>query len=221
MNVNEVYNLMQFIINKEQNGFLSPDEFNLVINQAQTSYMDYLIGQFQQYQAGRPIPTVQWGNNETTRQRVTPFIYSESLAVDSQGFAAYPYGYLVTDTMWTGVYGKIKYVQQNFLSSYLNSRITPVATNPVYLIERNGFKFYPNNIASARVDYIREPNTIVWGYTTDGNGLPVYNPATSVDPQWQQVDLLEIISRALRMVGVNLQSGAITQYANEITKTGQ
>lgn len=221
MNVNEVYQLILYIVNKNQNGYLSPDEFNLTINQAQVSYMDYLAGQFQQYQAGRPIPTVQWGNNETTRQRVTPFIYNELLTVDAYGFAAYPYGFLITDTMWTGIYGKVKFVQQDYLSNYLNSRITPVATNPIYLIEREGFRFYPSNITQARISYIRQPNEIVFGYTLDSNGLPVYNPATSVDPEWQELDLLEIISRALRMIGVNLQSGVITQYANEITKTGQ
>ena len=222
MNVNEVYQLIQFIVAKNQNGYLTPNEFNLVINQAQTSYMDYLIGQFQEYQAGRPIPRVQFGNNETTRQRVTPFIYSSDLVVDAYGFCAYPYGYLQTDTMWkSNGYDKVKYIQQDHLSSYVNSRIDPIATNPVYLIEREGFRFYPNSIGAAKVNYIRNPNTIVWGYTLDGNGLAVYNPATSVDPQWSDVDILEIISRALRMIGVNLQSGAVTQYANEITKTGQ
>lgn len=221
MNVNEVYKLIDFIINKNQNGYVSPDEFNRTINQAQVSYMDYLVGQFQQYQAGRPIATVQFGNNETTRQRVTPFIYTETLSVNSQGTAAYPYGYLMTDTMWTGVYGKIKFVQQDYLSNYLNSRITPPATNPIYLIEREGFKFYPNDIGTAIVNYIKSPRTIVYGYTLDGNGLPVYDAATSVDPEWSDLDMLEIISRALRMVGVNLQSGLISQYANEITKTGQ
>ena len=63
MNVNEVYQLIQYIISKSQNGYFTPDEFNQVINQAQISYMDYLVGQFQQYQAGRPIPSVQFGNN--------------------------------------------------------------------------------------------------------------------------------------------------------------
>jgi hypothetical protein len=41
MNINEVYKLIQFIVNKEQSGYVSPDEFNLIINQAQISYMDY------------------------------------------------------------------------------------------------------------------------------------------------------------------------------------
>lgn len=221
MNVNEVYQLILFIVNKNQSGYISPDEFNLVINQAQVSYMDYLAGQFQQYQAGRPMPTVQFGNNESTRQRVTPFIYNELLTVDVNGLAPYPEDFLITDTVWTSSLNKIKFVQQDYLSNYLNSRITPVADNPIYLAEREGFRFYPNNIGQARVSYIKKPTTIVFGYTVDGFGLPVYNPATSVDPQWQELDLLEIISRALRMIGVNLQSGLISQYANEITKTGQ
>lgn len=221
MNVNEVYQLIQYIISKSQNGYFTPDEFNQVINQAQISYMDYLVGQFHQYQAGRPIPSVQFGNNETTRQRVTPFIYSELISFDSSGFFPYPEGYLLTDTMFTSSYGKVKFVQQDSLANYLNSRIAPVESNPIYLIEREGFKFYPNNLGQAIVNYIKSPREIVFGYTIDGDGLPVYNPATSVDPEWQELDMLEIISRALRMIGVNLQSGAITQYANEITKTGQ
>lgn len=222
MTVDEVYKLIQYIISKEQNGYLSPDEFNLTINQAQISYMDYLLGQFQEYQNGRPIPRVQFGNNETTRQRITPFIYSADLTVNTYGFSTYPYGYLQTDTMWkSNGYDKVKFIQQDYLASYINSRLSPIDTNPVYLIEREGFRFYPNSIGSAKVSYIRTPNRIVWGYTVDGNGLPVYNPATSSNPQWSDVDILEIISRALRMVGVNLQSGVINQYANEITKSGQ
>jgi len=221
MTVNEVYLLIQYIVNKSQNGYVTPDEFNRVINQAQVSYMDYLLGQFQQYQAGRPISNVQFGNNETTRQRITPFIHPATLTVNGQGVATYPSGYLQTDTMWTSNYNKIKFIQQNFLSNYINSKIAPIAGNPIYMIEKDGFKFYPNNIASAIVNYIKEPTTIVWGYTLDSNGLPVYSVGTSVNPQWQEVDMLEIISRALRMIGVNLQSTVVSQYANEITKTGQ
>jgi hypothetical protein len=33
---------------------LTQSEFNLVINQAQISYKDYLLGEFKQYEYGRP-----------------------------------------------------------------------------------------------------------------------------------------------------------------------
>lgn len=221
MTVDTVYQIMQYAINKSQNGFFSPDEFNLVINQAQTQFLDYLLGEFQTYQVGRPISRVQYGNNETTRQRLTPFIKSATLTVDGNGVVNYPSNYQQTDTMWTSSYGRVKFVSQDHLASYLSSRIDPIATNPIYMLNMYGFKFYPNTIGSAIVNYIETPNEIVWGYTVDGNGLPVYNAGTSVDPRWYDVDMMEIIARALRIVGVNLQSNVVSQYANEIKIQGQ
>lgn len=221
MTVDTVYQIMQYAINKSQNGFFSPDEFNLVINQAQTQFLDYLLGEFQTYQVGRPISRVQYGNNETTRQRLTPFIKSATLTVDGNGVVNYPSNYQQTDTMWTSSYGRVKFVSQDHLASYLSSRIDPIATNPIYMLNMYGFKFYPNTIGSAIVNYIETPNEIVWGYTVDGNGLPVYDSNTSVDPRWYDVDMMEIIARALRIVGVNLQSNVVSQYANEIKIQGQ
>ena len=221
MTVDTVYQIMQYAINKNQNGFFSPDEFNLIINQAQTQFLDYLLGEFQTYQVGRPISRVQYGNNETTRQRLTPFIKSATLTVDGNGVVNYPSNYQQTDTMWTSSYGRVKFVSQDHLASYLSSRIDPIATNPIYMLNMYGFKFYPNTIGSAIVNYIETPNTLVWGYTLDANGLPVFSAGTSVDPRWYDVDMMEIIARALRIVGVNLQSNVVSQYANEIKIQGQ
>ncbi|MCE9537881.1 MAG: hypothetical protein K8R85_01505 [Bacteroidetes bacterium] len=221
MTVDTAYKIILFAINKSQNGYVSPDEFNLIINQAQTQFMNYLLGEFQQYQVGRPISRVQYGNNETTRQRLTPFIKSASLTVGGDGTVLYPSNYQQTDTMWTTNDSRVKFVSQDYLSSYLSSKIDPVATNPIYLLNMYGFKFYPSTIGSAKINYIETPNQIVWGYTTDSNGLPVYAPSSSVDPRWYDVDMMEIITRALRIIGVNLQSGMVSQYANEIEQKGQ
>ena len=49
MSVNDVYVLMQFIVNKNQNGYLSPEDFNNAINQAQRSYLSFLMGNPEQY----------------------------------------------------------------------------------------------------------------------------------------------------------------------------
>jgi hypothetical protein len=42
-----------------------------------------------------------------------------------------------------------------------------------------------------------------------------------VQPVWDDVDLLEIIARALKLIGLNLQDGQVQQYANQVTQTGQ
>ena len=245
-----MYQICQYAINKAQNGYLTPDEFNLLANQAQISYMDYLLGEFQQYQYGRPQARVNYSENSNTRQRITPFIFETTLTVDVNGNSLYPSDYLQTDALRTvTTFERIRFVQQDSLYSFKNSQIDPVATNPIYLLTDTGFKFYPLTLGTARLTYIGEPNYIQWGYCLDSNGRPVYNPTAppgttttttlapgtttttstttssgctySIQPLWYDVDKLEIVARILKLVGVNLQMAQVEQYANQITQTGQ
>lgn len=208
---------MSYIVNKNQNGYLTPDQFNLVINQAQRQFVDLLLGEFQQYKPGRPTPTVQFGNNRIVRESLTPVIYGYILNPDSTGFAPYPGDFQEVDAMWS-IYGynKIKYVQQEYLSSYYNSQIDPIINYPIYLIEKDGFRFFPNDIGQTKLNYVQNPPEIIWGFTEVVPGQPIYNPATSQDPVFFDTDMMYIIARALRMVGVNLQSEDVNNYAQEM-----
>lgn len=231
MNVNDMYRICQFAVNKAQNGYLTPSDFNLVINQAQTSYQDYLLGEFQQYQYGRPQARINYSQNENIRQRLTPLITEATLTINgSTGESPYPADYVQTDAIITSDFKRVRYVQQDSLYSYYNSEIDPIATNPVYLIEPDKFQFYPKTLGSAILTYVKNAPDIVWAYTTV-SGRPVYAPTQTgvgvtpttgtVQPVWDDVDLLEIITRALKLIGLNLQDGMVAQYANQITQTGQ
>lgn len=224
MTANEVYRLCLYIIAKnKQQGYLSPDDFNLVINQGQKMYLDYLLGEYQKYQIRRPISVVEFGQNERIRESMSSLIYGTNLFPNTTtGIATFPDDYEYTDNMW-GLYGfyNIKFIQQDRLDSYIHSSIDPISENPVYLIQHEGFHFFPENIGSARLSYVRQPPPIVWGYTLDGNDLPVYDAATSQDPIWGDSDVLQVILRAMQIVGVNLQFGMVLQYANEIKNQGQ
>ena len=220
MNVNDMYRICQFAVNKAQNGYLTPSEFNLTINQAQVSYQDYLLGEFQQYQYGRPQARINYSQNENIRQRLSPLITSATLTINGSGESAYPADYVQADTIITTAFNRVRFVQQDALYSYYNSQIDPIATNPIYLLEPTGFQFYPVTLGSAILTYVKDAPEIVWAYTTV-NGRPVYSSGTSVQPVWDNVDLLEIIARALKLIGLNLQDGQVQQYANQVTQTGQ
>ena len=116
---------------------------------------------------------------------------------------------------------RIRFTQQNSLDATYNSSIDPVATNPIYLITDLGFQFYPENQYTARLHYVRDAPEIKWAYTLDGNNRPVYDEANSVQPVWDNAAMFEILTRALAMVGVNLQSAAVVQYAEQIKQEGQ
>lgn len=221
--VDDVYQIVQYACGKNlQQGYISPADFNLVINQAQKSYASYMLGSFQQYQPGRPEARVEFGQNAVIRQRLTPIIYGYNLSVDGSGFSPYPGDFLQQDAMWSFYgYNRIREVQQQYFYSIYNSVIDPVGSWPVYMLESNGFRFFPNNLGQAKLSYVRNPPDMIWGYTLNVNGIPVYNPATSTQPVWGDAVILDIIVRALRIVGVNLQYNDVNAYANEIKQIGQ
>jgi hypothetical protein len=218
-----MYQLIRFIIRKNQNGNLNPSDFNNIINVAQSGYMDYLLGEFQKYTPGRPWAAVEFGQNQDIRQRLTPFISSPvPLTIDGNGKSTYPIDFINADAMYYGIYNRrVKFIQQDRVDSHLNSYIDPISNNPVYLVIDTGFQFYPKNLGSASLSYIKKPATLFWNSTTDIYGRVSYNPTGSVQPQWNDLDSLEIVVRALIQVGVNLQLRDVEQYANLIKQGGQ
>jgi hypothetical protein len=223
MTVDEAYRTINYIIRKNQNGTITPDNFNLIMNRAQFSYMDYLIGEFPKYLPGRPMAAVEFGQNQDIRQRLTPFIKTPATLTINPvtGIAPYPADYEAADAMYYGIYDRrVKFIQQDRKDSHLNSYIDPIASNPVYLLIDEGLQFYPANLGTAKFSYIRTPPQIFWNSTTDSYGRKIYNPVGSTDPAWQDVDAMQIIVRALAMIGVNLQLGAVQQYSQMIKTQG-
>lgn len=225
MTVNDCYEIVLYATAKNlSQGYVSPADFNLTINQAQRSYVSYILGSFQQYMPGRPVARVEFGQNTVVRTRLTPVIYWQDLTVDPTGFCPYPEDYLQTDAMLTSTgYQRIRSVQQDSLYSYYNSTIDPVATNPIYILEDTGFRFFPIDIATAKLSYVGNPPEIKWGYTLNVNGIPIYDPTypNSIQPVWDDASMLEIIVRALAIIGVNLQLNVVEQYSMEVKNQGQ
>lgn len=228
MNSDQCYKLVLFCAAKNlQHGYVSPDDFNTVIMPlGQRSYTDYLLGEYQKYQIKRPISIVEIGQNQRIQNSLAPLIYGIILPITAgTGIAPFPNDYEYVNAMW-GVYGNynIRFIQQDRKDSYVHSEIDPIVTNPVYLIDHTGFNFFPDRPYGenqAKMSYIRNPPSIIWGYDEDSNGLPVYNPAKSQDPVWGDTDMLEIIVRGMQAVGVNLQLGTLIQYSQEIKQQGQ
>lgn len=225
MNANQVYQLILYSCAKnKQDGYISPDDFNTVLMPtAQKSYLDYLLGEYQKYQIKRPISIVEIGQNERVTNSLAPLIYGAILnPFPYNGISPFPNDFEYPNAMW-GVYGyyNIRFTNQDRLDTTIHSTIDPVVSNPVYLIQHEGFHFFPEDIGMTKLSYIRTPPSIVWGYVLDSNGIEVWNPATSQDPVWNDTDMLNIVVRALQLVGINLQLGVLIQYSQEIKNGGQ
>jgi hypothetical protein len=224
------YQILLYCANQLQRGNIAPDKANLILQQAQTSFLSYCLGQLQQYQYGAPQSRVEYAVNETARLRLTPFIAAVStLTIDATGLAPYPGNFEQVDAMYMNVpvRTRIRFVPQHKLPNYLSDPIDPIDTNPIYVLEDEGFRFFPStdfdgtNLGTALISFVSTPPAFNWASTPDANGRPQYDAGSSTGYAWYDVDCFEIISRALRMVGVNLSSAEVSNYAQNIIDKGQ
>lgn len=221
MDANTPYQIIKYAANKNQNGNIRPQDYNLIINQGQRDYMKYLIGEVQSYMQGRPISKVELGNSLHVMTSLAPFIDAPStISINGSGIGAWPSDMEEVVAMYTSSMDRIRYAQQDSTWSYLKSVIDPVATNPIYNITNGEFQYYPITLGTAKISYVKTPPDIVWAFTLDSNNRPVYDAGSSVAPLWSDTDMMEVIARALRLVGINLQVAAVSQYANEVKTVG-
>lgn len=221
MTVDFAYKIIKLAVNKDQNGYVSPNDFNNAMTNAQNGFVAWLLGLFQQYSPGRPAAIVELGQNQIVRQRLTPVIYGYDLSIDGAGFSSKPGDFQQVDAMLTMDMKRIRSVEQDKIWSVYGDVIDSYQTNPFYVTHPTGFKFYPASLSEAHLSYIRTPPDIIWGYTLDINGLEIYDPSTSQDPIWDDVSMMDIIVRALRIIGVSLQAADVNAYSTEIKRIGQ
>jgi len=233
INVDTVYKTVLSILNKEQRGYMTPDEFNKVATQVQLeifeSYFDDLNQQLR----------VQQSNTEyADRQKNIDNMIS---IFKTFGNCPFSVDHFEVPTnlhkLGTVIYKdeiEVERVQKDQLL-YLNlSPLTkPSKQFPVYLYENATLGtigttptlpriyVYPkditgNNIIS--VSYIRKPNDVIWAYTGLGgapwtSGPYIYYPANSIQFDLDASEQTNVIIKILLYAGVIIRDPEIVQVA--------
>lgn len=221
MTVDAVYRIMRFIARKNQLASLSPQDFQDSFNSAQRNYYDFLVGRLEQYRYDSPKPRVSLAMTDNVVSRLTPFQQTSTVTVTS-GNATKPADFNKLLSMTTpNSYAVYRY-EENRLAQRLADSIDPVNEENAFYVEDNGkWVVYPATITSVKVKYLKLPTNVVWGYTVDGNGRPIYNPSTSTDPLWMDNDIDELIGRACKILGISIKENALVSYGQGVLQNGE
>ena len=207
-NINEIYQLIQYRANKS--GFLgniSPNDFNLIFPRAEIKYFNSLYAQY--YKTQRI-------SDALSRFFSDPIDLTIPTTGSTAGKYTFPNDLFHVDAI-TRVVGTEQYpivrVEKDRLANHLSSKIeAPTSTFPIYTEYKTYLQFYPKDLGTAVLVYLKAPTTSVWAYTLV-SGRPVYNAGASVQPEWNQTDLDNIIYLALQDVAQNMKDGQLQQYA--------
>lgn len=222
--IDTCYLIISFWLKKNQAGSISPDRFNLSFNAAQREQFNWLSGNIEQWQYSKPAPRIGIGYSQVIEERLAPFIVSPpTLTIPASGQITKPLDLVRLLSLSTSSNTiPLKRVSHDRIWSFMGSVINPVSsTYPIFIEYNNYYQVYPTNLGSADIIYLRMPKEAKWAYTLDTNGRPIYDPANSINPEWKDVDINEILIRQIKQIGISIREQQLIQYARTEQQVGE
>ena len=228
VNVDIVYKTVLLILNQQQRGYMTPDEFNKTATQVQlTIFEGYASDLNQQYRL--PDNDTEYGDRVKNIEQKLQFFqkYINNAAVPGAITGTNPF--TIDTTVVTDLYrlGSVmyqgvqlgQYSQRNEVTQLFLSPLTqPTEKFPIYLYESGQLFVFPNTIITPNdinISYLATPANVTWAYTTGGLGEYIYAAGASIDFQLDVTEQTEIILRILAYAGVIIQDPSIVQMASQ------
>jgi hypothetical protein len=221
MTIKQVKNIIDFLANKYQLGYLSGEEFNNAFYQAEVAQMSFLIGNLHQFTPGRPIPRIGLNMTKGITERLSPFRFTVPVSTGTTGEISKMSDVAAVEAMNKADGTRVKYVSPNYLSSHFDNPVWDLATQPIYTEYDTYFKVYPISPSmDVIITAIRKPPYSKWAYDVVDD-VEVYNNIASTDPLWKDVDIVDIIGRMCKNIGISLKDGELTNYGQSIINQGE
>ena len=241
INVDTVYKTVLLILNKEQRGYITPDEFNKTATQVQLDifeqYFEDLNQQLRVPQSDydysdrqmsideKISPFKTEGNcvyNTTTKKfdlpknpvdEVPTIIYDGSIPTSSQ-VSFYKLG----TPVFTPTIGFDTEIQRLSRNEFYNIEKSPLTAStedfPTYLYESNKLTVRPTSITSGvSTSFIRKPKNVNWAFSLGTVGQYIYNGSNSTNFELNASEQVEVITRILFYSGVIIRDPQVIQVA--------
>lgn len=223
VSIDKVYQKVLAISNKEQRGYITPQEFNLLADRAQTIVFDALFSAWHNtYETTGPQGRMQ-DQFDMLEERMAVHRGVQFIPPISQGtqyHTIFDSTYRLlgihvtvsgTKSVVTEVDAKeIVYMCEHPLLAPTQERMVFVRRSPTEI------QIYPYNTTNSfDADIIQQPTKPEWGYVIV-NGQALYNPNTTVDFDMHPADEDKLIHEILKLAGVILREPQMAQAATAL-----
>ena len=216
VNIDTVYQRVLALANKEQRGYITPQEFNLFANQAQMDIFEQYFYDLNQFLR---VP----GNDTAYSDMITLLeekigLFEDSSSVTYNGGATLPANIYRLGTIRYNNNGKhvlINRVSEKELRMMSLGPLTkPSKSNPVYTVKGNTFHLAGITPASVDVSYTKKPAKVNWTYVVVGE-KPLVNVYAG---DYQSFELhpseeTKLVIKILALAGVAIKDPSLYQIA--------
>ena len=221
VNIDTVYQRVLALANKEQRGYITPLEFNLMANQAQLAVFEQYFYDLDQAKRKPSDSTTFSDMTELIKSKLAPFTTIQTVL---GGAAVYPPNYRI-GKIYAHDY-EVRLVSLNDVRNSLDSQFHREAMlkSPVYIEARNpnqDIRVYDGSGPTGRLttgvscEVITMPGKVEWGYDVVGEKA-LYNGALTRTTHFvhHESDETELVLKILEMAGVIIQDPGLIQYAD-------
>ena len=225
MTIDEVYRLVQTFSNKEQRGFISPKDFNLLAKQAELELYNKRLSIVME--KSQPKKAAGYYGESLSplvaEQDISPFLlYGTSTISATETISGFDYiksiYALPSDELDINTNIPVEIVSAENLQQVLRSSLAkPSIENPIALLSggSSGSKrisIFPDTISKIYIWHYTYTNNPKWNYVTIA-GKPVYDASNSVGFMLSPNTHGEIVIKILEYLGVSIREAEVVQYA--------
>jgi len=217
VNINTVYLRVLAIANKEQRGYITPQEFNTLANQAQLDIFEQYFYDLNQFLRLPGNDTIHADPVDMLEEKIEKFSIFNAPATNANldVLQVYRLGAVFARVSINNVTQIIEaqHMSHSELRQYLSSPLTaPAKTRPMYTIDNNSIVMHGDGVDGTNINYIRKPVDVYWGYTMI-NGEALYNPASSINFELHASEETELVLKILSLAGVVIRDPQLYQIA--------
>jgi hypothetical protein len=220
--INNVRNTVLTILSKDNRGYLTPAEFNLLADQAQKEIFENYFYQYSTALAKQNTRLHGSGYSDIPARMAEVIdlfmVPGEALVYDSlTDLFATPTDYYKIESIIYDDVTEVDYVTKQEARMLNSAKMTkPNVTFPIYTLDGDGIRVYPDIIvADISADYIRYPLAPKWTWVSLSNGEPVFNQS-ALDYQDFELPLSDennLIIKILQYAGITIREAEIVQAA--------
>ena len=215
VNVNTVYQRVLAITNKEQRGYITPQEFNTIANQAQLDIFEQYFYDLNQFGRVPGNQTDYADMLEILEEKISIF---EKTSISVSGGTTLPADLYRLGSILTNC-PSCREVEQITQKEWLYIQKSPIAqpTNefPIYIRDNAGIKVYGTDNAQITsgvyVNYVKTPATVSWAANST-TGL--YNSAASTNFELHESEETELVIKILALAGIILKDNSVYAMAS-------
>ena len=222
INVDRIYQRVLTLANKEQRGYITPQEFNIFANQAQMDIFEQYFYDLNQFKRTPGNDTMHADMVDILEEKISVFEVTASLGVvaNPNGVAGnlntLPRFYRLSSVRSGNTI--MESVNRKDFRMFPNSPLAaPTATRPIYMIDTINSVIQiagDDALTTADIDYIQSPNLVNWTYVVVGEKA-LYN-ANANDAQNFELhpsEETELVLKILALAGFTLKDAALYQAA--------